>query len=807
MSFHSRVLFSALLFLSSLFMISAHAQPASGTIIAEQLSGRCIGVGGSSQADGANVIQWDCVGVEDQRFAFNAVGSAFQIIADHSGKCLAVENTSNTQGASVVQYSCSQDPSMLWSVEGEGNDQIIRANHSNMCLNVAGRSAANGANIVQWPCAGGINEKWAINAGFDSPIEPPIEPPVEPPVEPPIADKPNFAPIMAEQLSGKCIGVGSSSLFNNADVVQWECIDEQDQSFAFLKVDNGFRIVAEHSGKCLAVENASQTPGASIRQYDCEAADHFTWIVQGEGNDQTLRVAHTGMCMNVAGVSVADGADIVQWPCGGGINEKWAIGSALDTTPVKPSIWTEPQDLPLVAVAAANLPSGQILLWSAYSKSTFGGERGFTQTALFNPITGIVTEKQVVETNHDMFCPGISQLADGRWLISGGSNAAVSSIYEPQNDTWTQVEDLNIARGYHGQTTLADGSALTIGGSWSGPNLDKIGEVWSQGQGWVEKPGISGYGLETADISESYRADNHMWLFQAANGLVFHAGPSKLMNWIDINGEGNVLSAGLRDDDNDAMNGNAVMYDVDKILVLGGAQDYDNGQGTNNAYTIDISAGVGNVVVEKLTGMIHQRTLHNSVVLPNGEVVIVGGQSISELFSDKASVFNAEIWSPETGLFTELAPMAIPRNYHAVALLLQDGRIAVAGSGLCGEGCPNNHFEIEMLTPPYLLNQDGTAAARSIITSAPDQLSHGDASEIQVDSTGEHSFALVRLSAPTHSVNNDQRRIPLDSVQIASGRFQVNIPNNPNIVTPGNYFLFALNSAGVPSIAKTINIR
>jgi len=242
MSFHSRVLFSALLFLSSLFMISAHAH-----------------------------------------------------IADHSGKCLAVENTSNTQGASVVQYSCSQDPSMLWSVEGEGNDQIIRANHSNMCLNVAGRSAANGANIVQWPCAGGINEKWAINAGFDSPIEPPIEPPVEPPVEPPIADKPNFAPIMAEQLSGKCIGVGSSSLFNNADVVQWECI----------------------------------------------------------GNDQTIRAVHTGMCLNVAGVSLADGADIVQWPCGGGINEKWAVGSALDATPSKPSIWTEPQDLPLVAVAAA----------------------------------------------------------------------------------------------------------------------------------------------------------------------------------------------------------------------------------------------------------------------------------------------------------------------------------------------------------------------------------------------------------------------------------------------------------------------
>jgi len=205
--------------------------------------------------------------------------------------------------------------------------------------------------------------------------------------------------------------------------------------------------------------------------------------------------------------------------------------------------------------------------------------------------------------------------------------------------------------------------------------------------------------------------------------------------------------------------------------------------------------------------MNHVRTLHNSVVLPNGEVVIIGGQAVSELFSDKASVFNAEIWDPDTGLFTELAPMAIPRNYHAVALLQKDGRIAVAGGGLCGEGCPTNHFEVEVLTPPYLLNQDGTPATRPVISNVPSQASYGDTTEIQVDSAGQHSFVLLRLSAPTHSVNNDQRRIPLQSEQIASGRFSLSIPNNPNIVTPGNYFLFAIDEQGVPSIGETINIR
>jgi len=212
-------------------------------------------------------------------------------------------------------------------------------------------------------------------------------------------------------------------------------------------------------------------------------AEHFTWTIEGEGANQSIRAAHTGMCMNVAGASADNGADILQWPCTDGANEKWNIDAALDSAPNQPVIWSEPRDLPLVAVAAANLPDGQILLWSAYSKAAFGGERGFTQTALFNPITGSISEKQVVETNHDMFCPGISQLPDGRWLISGGSNAGVSSIYEPETNTWARTADLNIARGYHGQTTLSDGSAFTVGGSWSGPIVNKTGEVWSPTNG------------------------------------------------------------------------------------------------------------------------------------------------------------------------------------------------------------------------------------------------------------------------------------------------------------------------------------
>ncbi|MGT2489831.1 Kelch repeat-containing protein [Cupriavidus basilensis] len=68
-----------------------------------------------------------------------------------------------------------------------------------------------------------------------------------------------------------------------------------------------------------------------------------------------------------------------------------------------------------------------------------------------------------------------------------------------------------------------------------------------------------------------------------------------------------------------------------------------------------------------------------------------------------------ELWDPATEKFQKLAAMATPRTYHSVALLLRDGRVLSGGGGLCG-GCTTNHPNVEILTPPYLLNADGSAA-------------------------------------------------------------------------------------------------
>jgi galactose oxidase len=74
--------------------------------------------------------------------------------------------------------------------------------------------------------------------------------------------------------------------------------------------------------------------------------------------------------------------------------------------------------------------------------------------------------------------------------------------------------------------------------------------------------------------------------------------------------------------------------------------------------------------------------------------------------------------------------------------------------------------------------------------------------------TAVTEFDLVRMAAATHSVNNDQRRIPLP---IAGGDpgsgYRLPLPTDKGVVLPGDYMLFALNASGRPSVAKVIQIR
>lgn len=492
-----------------------------------------------------------------------------------------------------------------------------------------------------------------------------------------------------------------------------------------------------------------------------------------------------------------------QWSSAAEIDILSAAGAAPSGAGV--GKWGPTIDTPLVPVSAAvEHDTGNVLLWSSYRDDRFtGGNGGLTVTATYFPATGTVTQRTITNTDHDMFCEGLSTDFNGHFLATGGNDAARASFYDPSADAWSSAPNMKQARGYQSQTTISDGRTFVIGGSWSGGQGNKNGEIYSPASNsWTSLPGCPVAPMLTADKGGVFRSDNHGWLFAWKGGSVFQAGPSKAMNWYGTGGGGSTKAAGARAGDGDSMNGNAVMYDAvaGKILTVGGAPDYQDSTATFNAHIITLGAQNVNPGVATINNMYFQRAFANSVILADGKVFIVGGQVNPKPFSDATAILTPEIWNPNGFHFVKAAPQPIPRNYHSVAVLLLDGTVFSGGGGLCGD-CATNHYDAQIYYPPYLYTASGALAARPTINS----ISTGTVKvggSFTVATTGcTNTYSLIRYGSTTHTVNTDQRRLALTS----NGN-TLTVPNDPGVSLPGFYMLFCLNGAGVPSVAKTIKV-
>jgi galactose oxidase len=532
-------------------------------------------------------------------------------------------------------------------------------------------------------------------------------------------------------------------------------------------------------------------------QVTCGTALSQVWSLTASGANYKLVSKASNLCLDLGGDKVSAAAPLVQNACSGATSQIWRLARAWDV-----GTWSDRMALPIVPVGAAAFGNNKLMFWSGYQGTAFGYNNGFTRTVLFDLTTNTAgTVVTVSNTGHEFFCPGTALLADGRLLVNGGSNAQKTSIYDPVGNTWSNGGDMKVPRGYNADAVTSSGKVFTLGGSWNGDlGQDKKGELWNPaGGGWTALDGIPSTPILGTDPVGVYRSDNHAWLFGVAGNKVFHAGPSVKMNWFDTTATGTYTSAGNRGSDSYSMNGNAVMYDVNRILTLGGAPAYDEAAASNRAYTIDITSGVK---VTQTGSMTYARSFANSVVLPDGKVFVSGGQAYAEVFTDGTAALPGEMWNPSTGTFGLMASASIPRTYHSISLLLPDARVAVGGGGLCGN-CDTNHVDFQYYSPGYLFTPSGLTASRPAITSAPTTATYN--AQINVTASGGVTrFVLVRMGSVTHSINNDQRRIPATISSQSGTSFTLRTPSGAGIATPGYYMLFGINASGVPSKAAII---
>ena len=488
--------------------------------------------------------------------------------------------------------------------------------------------------------------------------------------------------------------------------------------------------------------------------------------------------------------------------------------------------------LPNVGIHAHVLPSGLVLMWGRRDNpqqsldtdpaSPLGPGLPPAPPAtctpfLWNPANGDITPTPPPTlsdgtTNANLFCSGHAFLPDGRLLVAGGHLADShglnqATIYDSVANTWTPTEAMIHGRWYPTAITLPAGSILVLSGSFfdltQAPSVanNVVPQVWSNGNFTNVTP--------IPDAAFDLYPRMHV----ASTGIVYMT--SLVQTWsLDVSGVGTWTALPNVTRHNGLCDyAPSVLYDVDKVIFIGGGNPP-----TANAETIDLSQAQP---AWQATGpMNFPRRQHDATILPDGTVLVTGGTrgggdpGTAEAFNDLdpgQPVHIAELWDPKTGHWTELAAENTDRCYHSTAVLLPDGRVLSAGSGefILNEGTPlqvandpqDSHTDAQLFSPPYLFK-----GPQPEITSAPSSVYYGDTFEIGTAQPEEiATISLIRLSSVTHSFNANQR-INFLLPQVEGGSLKATAPPNANICPPGHYMLFILNSQGVPSVAKIIQI-
>jgi len=424
-----------------------------------------------------------------------------------------------------------------------------------------------------------------------------------------------------------------------------------------------------------------------------------------------------------------------------------------------------------------------------------------------------------------IYCSGMSFLPDGQLLAVGGNqiwstasdtdpyedytglNAAV--VFDPIAEAWRELPRPAGAHGrwYPSQVELGDGRTAVVAGytedaPGTQPNLDL--EVFS--------PPAAGrpngeFALLTSPAQRRL-TELYPHLFTLPNGRVLMAGPgagdSAVLDvdapapWRDLPPAGSTRigsTAVLRPQ---GPGGSST------VTQFGGltATTRPNRSTLSTAETIDAGEAIPAWRPDAPLNL--PRSYHNTVLLPDGSMVTVGGQTDTIDADPDPQQKRVELFDPASASWRLGPAQAEVRGYHSVGLLLPDGRVLSAGD----DARPYSQTGFarsdtaEIYSPPYLFK-----GPRPVLSSAPGALPFAAEFEASTPDPGQIDRAvLVSPSAVTHAADMTQRLVPLGLTGRGSGYVRLSSPPAAAVAPPGWYMLFLMNGDGVPSVARWVRL-
>jgi Domain of unknown function (DUF1929)/Glyoxal oxidase N-terminus/PKD domain len=464
---------------------------------------------------------------------------------------------------------------------------------------------------------------------------------------------------------------------------------------------------------------------------------------------------------------------------------------ALAQAPVQGQWQTLSYAMPINPVHVALLRNGKVLIVSG--SGNVAGNTNF-QAALWDPQAGAIATQPV---GWDMFCNGMIVLPDGRPFVMGGTlqydpfhGELRTSTYDPATNTFTDQQSMAHGRWYPTGTVLGDGRAMIFSGLNETGGTNTSVEFYSAGSGW------------SAAFAAPWTPPLYPRMHVLPNGNVFYSGSTTTSSLFNPSTHTWTTNVATTNYSGTRTYGTSVLFPLTpannytpKVIIMGGGSP-----STATTEIIDLSAATPKWVFGP--NMSQPRIEMDATILPNGKILALGG-SLNDEDTATASL-NADLYDPATNTFSSAGAEVYARLYHSVSLLLPDGTVWVAG-GNPARGTYESHMEI--YSPAYLFNADGSRATRPTISSlSSSTIGYSGSLQVQTpDAANISSVVLMRNGAVTHAFDMDQRYVGL-SFSTSAGVLNITGPPDGNIAPPGYYMLFIVNNSGVPSVASMVQV-
>jgi uncharacterized delta-60 repeat protein len=248
-------------------------------------------------------------------------------------------------------------------------------------------------------------------------------------------------------------------------------------------------------------------------------------------------------------------------------------------------------------------------------------------------------------------------------LLEGGPRSPTAELYVPRSGDWTAAPRMIEARVWHSATLLPDGSVLVVGGSG---NLREA-ELFHPSTGnWIATGSTST--PEGSGHTATLLLDGRVLVAGGNPGSEFD--PLAAAELYDPTTGRWTLTVSMAT----ARSWHTATLLADgRVLVIGGGSEERREEGPYRSATAEL--------YDPRTGrwtttdnMTEARFGHTATLLPDGKVLVVGGDP-----GDGTIAQSAELYDPSSGRWTATGSMAEARGSGHTATLLSDGRVLVAG--------------------------------------------------------------------------------------------------------------------------------